>query len=557
MERARRRVDGLGAQARQDRGVQPAAARRHRHELRGAGRRPGRPAAACATASRSTPTRGCRATPPRKLHRHHRPPAQPAALRRRVADASPRATASCSRGSASRWPAPRARCSRASTPATPASIPYTTAVSDIYQDLFGEGIFTGKGLYDVDAFTAALDGRVPENALLSHDLFEGLLRARRARHRRRGRRRLSLERAGARAAAAPLGARRLADPALAASRACRRARAASATACRSSRAGRSSTTCGAAWSPPATAGAPARGLDGAARQPARLDGGRARRRCAFPVCPLLLALLAGPRPHAAAGGVPARRSARTLRTALAQRRRCSSRSSPTRPGRCCTRSSLTLVRLVVTQRRLLEWETAAAARAPPVSRRSGARAVPRRDGGEPAHRRCSACAARRRCCGPRRCPRRCPSSLLWVAAPLLAYGLSRPVAARALELGDEDRAFLRRVARQTWRYFDTFAGARGPLPAARQLPGGPEPRVAHRTSPTNIGMGLLATLAAHDLGFIDTHGAGRAPRAHARRRSRPGALRGPPAQLVRHADPGAAAARATSRPSTAATWPAR
>ncbi len=52
--------------------------------------------------------------------------------------------------------------------------PYTTAVSDTYQDLFNEGIFTGKGLYDVDAFMAALDGRVPENALLSHDLFEGL-----------------------------------------------------------------------------------------------------------------------------------------------------------------------------------------------------------------------------------------------------------------------------------------------------------------------------------------------------------------------------------------------
>src|SRR6185436_15427677 len=52
--------------------------------------------------------------------------------------------------------------------------PYTTAVSDVYQDLFSEGIFTGKGLYDVDAFMAALEGRVPENALLSHDLFEGV-----------------------------------------------------------------------------------------------------------------------------------------------------------------------------------------------------------------------------------------------------------------------------------------------------------------------------------------------------------------------------------------------
>ncbi len=52
--------------------------------------------------------------------------------------------------------------------------PYTTAVSDVSQDLFGEGNFTGKGLYDVDAFEAALADRVPENYLLSHDLFESL-----------------------------------------------------------------------------------------------------------------------------------------------------------------------------------------------------------------------------------------------------------------------------------------------------------------------------------------------------------------------------------------------
>jgi cyclic beta-1,2-glucan synthetase len=52
--------------------------------------------------------------------------------------------------------------------------PYTTAVSDVYQDLFGEGNYTGKGLYDVDAFESALAERVPENALLSHDLFESL-----------------------------------------------------------------------------------------------------------------------------------------------------------------------------------------------------------------------------------------------------------------------------------------------------------------------------------------------------------------------------------------------
>ena len=51
--------------------------------------------------------------------------------------------------------------------------PYTTAVSDVYQDLYGEGSFTGKGIYDVDAFENATHGRFPENTLLSHDLIEG------------------------------------------------------------------------------------------------------------------------------------------------------------------------------------------------------------------------------------------------------------------------------------------------------------------------------------------------------------------------------------------------
>ena len=79
----------------------------------------------------------------------------------------------------------RARCSSGCRPASRASIPYAAAVSDVYQDLFGEGSYTGKGIYDVDAFEAALAGRVPENTLLSHDLFEGHLRARRTRDRRR------------------------------------------------------------------------------------------------------------------------------------------------------------------------------------------------------------------------------------------------------------------------------------------------------------------------------------------------------------------------------------
>ena len=57
--------------------------------------------------------------------------------------------------------------------------PYAAAVSDVYQDLFHEGSYTGKGIYDLDAFEAALAGKVKENTLLSHDLFEGSVALRR------------------------------------------------------------------------------------------------------------------------------------------------------------------------------------------------------------------------------------------------------------------------------------------------------------------------------------------------------------------------------------------
>lgn len=50
---------------------------------------------------------------------------------------------------------------------------YTTAISDVYMDTFKEGIFTGKGIYNVDTFNKILDGEISENKILSHDLLEG------------------------------------------------------------------------------------------------------------------------------------------------------------------------------------------------------------------------------------------------------------------------------------------------------------------------------------------------------------------------------------------------
>jgi hypothetical protein len=53
--------------------------------------------------------------------------------------------------------------------------PYSVASSEVYQDLFGEGTFTGKGLLDVQAVHAVLGGRLPPSQVLSHDLLEGSL----------------------------------------------------------------------------------------------------------------------------------------------------------------------------------------------------------------------------------------------------------------------------------------------------------------------------------------------------------------------------------------------
>lgn len=52
---------------------------------------------------------------------------------------------------------------------------YTNAISDTYQDNFGEGIYTGKGIYDLEVFSKVMKDKIPENTVLSHDLLEGCI----------------------------------------------------------------------------------------------------------------------------------------------------------------------------------------------------------------------------------------------------------------------------------------------------------------------------------------------------------------------------------------------
>ncbi len=374
--------------------------------------------------------------------------------------------------------------------------PYTTAISDVYQDLFGEGIFTGKGLYDVDAFMAALEGRVPENALLSHDLFEGL-HARTAlvtdvelvddypssvlAHARRQHRWVRGDwqilwwlfpfvpaRGGVRRNRLPLIARwKIFD-----------------NLRRSVGAPVGVTLLLLGWT-----ALPGRALVWTAFALAPL---------AFPICAQLMTMLAGPVP-----GEPWRVFARTngedLRM-VGARALLQLAFLANQAYEMAHAVAITLVRLGTARGRRLEWETAAAntARAGRPTAGGFVRAMP----ASPVI--AATGTALVSTAHPEALSVALPILLLWMAAPLFALVLSRPAASRRASLGAADGEFLRSVARNTWRYFDTFMGATDHgLPADNvQFDG--EPRIAHRTSPTNIGMGLLATLAAHDFGFLDT-----------------------------------------------------
>ncbi|OLC45204.1 MAG: carbohydrate-binding protein [Acidobacteria bacterium 13_1_40CM_65_14] len=374
--------------------------------------------------------------------------------------------------------------------------PYTTAVSDVYQDLFDEGIFTGKGLYDVDAFVASLEGRVPENALLSHDLFEGLY-ARTAlvtdvevvddypssvlAHARRQHRWVRGDwqilwwlfpfvptRSGLQRNGLPLVARwKILDN-------LRRSVMAPATVA----------VLLLGWSvlPGSPAAWTAIGLAA----------------LVFPVVMRLVPFVRGPTPGQAER-VFIRSLVEDLNTDIA-RALLQLVFLANQAYEMLHAITVTLVRLGFTHHRLLEWETAAAS-----AHRGGqprASVFVRKMIASPAIAAGGLVLVLM--VRPHAWPMAVPILALWAAAPLIAYALSRSVPARRAALGLEDREYLRAVALKTWRYFETFMGPEDHALPPDNVQLVPETTIAHRTSPTNIGMALLATLAAHDLGFIDT-----------------------------------------------------
>ena len=371
--------------------------------------------------------------------------------------------------------------------------PYTTAVSDIYQDLFGEGSYIGKGLYDLRAFEEALGGRVPENALLSHDLFEG---------------------AFARTALATDIELFDDTPSQYLVHAMRRHR----------------------WTrgdwqllPWLWMSVPAVGR----REPNVLSTisqwkifDNLRRSLVPPAAMLLL--------FAGWTVLPGHPALWTLAVAIVvafpiyAHLKSSMMNIPgdvtwssyfwsvwgdlgTNTAQAASTlaflphqawisldaAARALWRTFVSKRHMLEWVTAAQAE------RQAARTVA-------GHYRAMwfsvaaavAAAAIVAVVRPEAWPLAAAFVAAWAAAPALAALLSRPVVRREESIAAADVLFLRRTARKTWRFFETFVGDTDNWLPPDNFQVDPTAVVAHRTSPTNMGLCLLANVAACDLGYM-------------------------------------------------------
>jgi cellobiose phosphorylase len=371
--------------------------------------------------------------------------------------------------------------------------PYTRVVSDVYQDLFGEGSFVGKGIYDVDAFRATC-GHFPNDTVLSHDLLEG-----------------------AHARSALLTEVELYEdfPARFSVDASRRHR----------------------WIRGDWQIAP-----WLFRRVSRRDGSRVRnpisvlsrwkifdnlRRSLVPPAMALLFLLAWLLPWPPLAGMVTLFVVSVVATIpLFSAAAEVGRKPPDLPWGMhlrvfgpATRERLiqliaslmflpyeawlsldaigrTLVRMGWTRRNLLEWTTS-----------SDAARSSREDLAGYFRRMWIAPASAVVTLGlvallhPENLPISTPLLCLWFASPYAAWFASQPIPPDTPQLTALQEMFLRKLSRKTWRYFETFVTEEENWLPPDNFQVRPAPVIASRTSPTNIGMALLANLCAYDFGY--------------------------------------------------------
>ena len=99
-----------------------------------------------------------------------------------------------------------------------------------------------------------------------------------------------------------------------------------------------------------------------------------------------------------------------------------------------------------------------------------------------------------------------PLLLLWMFSPMIAQWVDRPIVYRKTPLSDEQAGLFRQVARRTWGFFERFVGPEDHWLPPDHFQESPVGIIAHQTSPSNIGLLLTSTLAAYDMGYLDQLG---------------------------------------------------
>jgi cellobiose phosphorylase len=369
--------------------------------------------------------------------------------------------------------------------------PYTRVVSDVYQDLFGEGSFIGKGIYDVDAFERSC-GSFPENAILSHDLLEGayarsgllsdveLYEDYPSRYPADVSRRYRWIRGDWQIAGWLLPRVRATVP------------------------GRVANPISALswWK---IFDNLRRSLTPIAMMAALLTAWLLVPRLGVATTAVVLVTLGAGSIVSFLSGVARKPSDATLTSHV--------RVSGEGLGRHLAHFLFALaflpydayvhgdaivrtaVRVLWTKRRLLEWKASSDAhRGTPSKLADFARSM---WAGPAAAVAVGVALLLTR----NAAPLAWPVLYVWLVSPIVAWWLSRPLAPTPVRLTVGQYAFLGKVARRTWRYFETFVTEQDNWLPPDNFQEHPTPVVAPRTSPTNIGMALLADLAAYDFGY--------------------------------------------------------
>ncbi len=380
--------------------------------------------------------------------------------------------------------------------------PYTRAVSDVYQDVFGEGSFIGKGIYDVDAFERALKERFPENRILSHDLLEGCY-----------------------ARSALMSDVQLYEDYPASYR---------ADVSRRHRWIRGDWQI-AGWLM-SRVPAPRRDSmpDHCQNRLSLLSQWKIfdnLRRSLLPSALLMLLLLGWTRLADAGfwtlvvigvtlfppliGSVvdlfrkpddvlPGQHLVALFRTVGSQVAQTTFSVACLPFEAYCSLDAIfrTHWRVIVSRKRLLEWMPSSDAGNAPDAVRNRLAASFRMMWAGPLVSMATTLYLVR--VSPSTLAVAGPILFLWMASPAIAWWISRALPRREAHLTDGQLTFLRKNARRTWAFFETFVGPEDHWLPPDNFQEHPANVVAHRTSPTNIGLSLLANLSAYDFGYLDS-----------------------------------------------------